>query len=57
MHPVRMIMRRFADFGQPQPAVEGILGDAPRAIPHIGLFHHIADSVTGEGELARQMTV
>ena len=57
MHPIGVIVRRLADFRQPQPPVERGLRNPAGAIPHVRLGDHIANAVAGEGELARQMTV
>src|SRR4030088_2262134 len=57
MHPISMVVGRLADLRQPQPAVEGFLGDLLGAFPHVGLVDDIADAVAGEGELAGQMVV
>ena len=50
-------MRRFADFRQPELAVERVVGDASRHLPARLIAHHVLVVVAGEGELAGQMPV
>ena len=52
MHPVGVVVRRLADLREPQLAVERVARDLLGLLPHVGLGHHVADAVAGEGELA-----
>src|SRR5262249_6389222 len=55
VHPVCMVVRRLADLGQPDAAVEGLLGDARGALVVLRLGDPVRDAVAREGELAGQM--
>ena len=50
-------MGRLPHFRQPELAVEHRPGDLLRAVPHVGLAHHVGDIVAGEGELAGVVAV
>ena len=57
MHIIGVVVRRLADFRQPDLAVEHRLGDLPGALPHVGLADHVGIVVAGEGELAGHVAV
>ena len=57
MHPVRVIVRGFADLGQPEFAVEHFGRDGLGPLPHVGLAHDVGNAVAGERELAVETAV
>src|ERR1700730_12757706 len=56
-HSIGVVVRRLADLVEPQPAVEHVVGDLLRLLPHVGFVDDELFTLAGEGELAGEVAV